>query len=94
MLRPEYENNLRIFIITIPESEIEIEHKSASWVWAWVWDLLVITTPYLGSFASPLSLVLKVSYMNMSYIILQLHFYDNTIQEKLWCKIYICFQIL
>ena len=27
MLRPEYENNLRILIITIPESEIEIEHK-------------------------------------------------------------------
>ena len=44
MLRPEYENNLRILIITIPESEIEIEHKTPSWVWAWVWDLLVITT--------------------------------------------------
>ena len=40
MLRPEYENNLRILIITIPESEIEIERKTPSWVW----DLLVITT--------------------------------------------------
>ena len=40
MLRPEYENNLRILIITIPESEIEIDHKTPSWVW----DLLVIST--------------------------------------------------
>ena len=45
MLRPEYENSLRILIIIIPESEIEIAHKIPSWVWAWVWDLLVITTP-------------------------------------------------
>ena len=44
MLRPVYKNNLRILIITIPESEIEIEHKTPSWVWAW--DLLVITTHY------------------------------------------------
>ena len=43
-LRPEYENNLKILIITIPESETEIEHKPPSWVWAWVWDLIVITT--------------------------------------------------
>ena len=42
MLRPEYENNLKILIITIPKSEIEIEHKTQSWVW----DLLVITTLY------------------------------------------------
>ena len=40
MLRPEYENNNRILIITIPGSEIEIVYKTASWVW----DLLVITT--------------------------------------------------
>ena len=42
MLRPEYENNLRILIITVPESEIEIEYKTLSW--AWVWDLSVIIT--------------------------------------------------
>ena len=41
-LRPEYETNLKILIITIPESETEIEHKIPSWVW--VWDLIVITT--------------------------------------------------
>ena len=35
-LRPEYENNLKILIITIPESENEIELKTQ--------DLLVITT--------------------------------------------------
>ena len=46
MLRPKYENNLRILIFTISVSEIEIEHKTPSWVW----DLLVkivITTPGL-----------------------------------------------
>ena len=29
-LRPEYENNLKILIITIPESETEIELKTPS----------------------------------------------------------------
>ena len=48
MLRPEYENNLRILIFTIPESEIESWAQTLSWVW----DLLVIIThnlfkPYL-----------------------------------------------
>ena len=48
MLRPEYENNLSILIITIPEFEIEIQHKTPSWVW----DLLVITTQgYMGLYA-------------------------------------------
>ena len=36
MLRTEYEKNLRILIITIPESDIEIVLKTLSLVWAWV----------------------------------------------------------
>ena len=62
MLRPEYEHNLRILIITIPESETEIEHKIPSWVWVWVWDLLIITTPCLIiQTQSPAVIVLSIN---------------------------------